>query len=152
MKTKRPSNFFMKVRLLHDLELSTRPIRVANSFNSDYTKKPPKTFLTTKFPPKTYGQTDKLVLEQLHIINQQTSNAYKNKWDTYDVHGTSGRWVPVGYFLMQRGHPTTKCFQICNITRNLKTQVFPIKSLFVNQLYEFEIPRKKVQNQGYSLN
>ena len=59
MKTKRPSNFFMKVRLLHDLELSTRPIRVANSFNSDYTKKPPKTFLTTKFLPKTYGQINR---------------------------------------------------------------------------------------------
>ena len=36
--------------ITHDLELSTRPISVANSFNSDYTKKLPKTFVTAKVP------------------------------------------------------------------------------------------------------
>ena len=38
----------MKARLLHVLKLSTGPGRVANI--SDETKKPPKTFVTTKVP------------------------------------------------------------------------------------------------------
>ena len=41
----------MKVRLRHVLQLSTGPIRVANSLTlSDETKKPSKTLVTTKVP------------------------------------------------------------------------------------------------------
>ena len=75
----------MKARLLHFLELSIRPIKVANSFAWDEIAT--KHFRDEQSSPKRS--------EQLQIKQTGFLSIGETFWDNSDVFEISARWVPL---------------------------------------------------------